>query len=105
MSINPREFPDGSPDNSDRADWAANALRFFCEETGLDLEIEMREAVSDLVCNLGHYCDGRKIDFLAIAAGAIAVWDAEKREDENGEANALYREKKVIISLIEPQTN
>ncbi len=90
------------PDNSDRAEWAKNALALFCEETGLDLEFENQEAVSDLMANLGHFCDLYGLDFLALAASAIGVWDAEKREEENGEPNALYPEKKVVIELHYP---
>ena len=33
---------DIGPGNSDRAQWAANALVVFCEETGLDLEFEQQ---------------------------------------------------------------
>ena len=87
------------PDNSDRAEWAGNAIAVFCEETGLDEEVETREAVSDLICNLGHYCDLRKIDFLAVVAGAISVWDAEKREEEDDMVGGLFPERKVLISL------
>lgn len=102
MLINPRKFADNYPNNSDRAEWAEHALSVFCEDTGLDQEMEKREAVSDLLCNLGHYCDLHNFDFLALASGAIGVWDAEKREEENGEENALYPEKKVFISLLDP---
>lgn len=105
MSIDPREFADDYPNNSDRAEWAEHALAIFCDETGLDHETEKQEAVSDLLCNLGHYCDIHSLDFLAVASGAIAVWDAEKREEANDEANALYPEKQVMIALLEPVSN
>ena len=94
-------FGEHGPDNSDRAEWAKHALAVFCEETGLDPSVEKREAVSDLIANLGHYCESHNLDFLAIASGAIGVWDAEKREEENGEPNALYAEMKVFITLID----
>jgi hypothetical protein len=105
MSINPRDCADDYPNNSDRADWAANALSLFCEETGLEPEIERRESVSDLLCNLGHYCDRHDLDFLAIASSALGVWDAEKREEQNGEADAIYPEKRVIIAVFDPNSN
>ncbi len=102
MSINPREFAGDYPNNSDRAEWAERALTVFCEDTGLDQKLERRETVSDLLCNLGHYCDLHRLDFLTIASGAIAVWDAEKREEAHGELNALYPEKKVFITVVDP---
>jgi hypothetical protein len=105
MSINPRKYADDYPNNSDRAGWAQNALEIFCEETGLDQEAERQSAVSDLLCNIGHYCDCHGLDFLAVASGAIGVWDAEKREEENDDANALYPEKKVFIALLDPNSN
>ena len=96
-------FGDDGPCNADRAEWAEHALSVFSEDTGLDLEIEPQDAVSDLMCNLGHYCDQNDLNFLALASRAIGVWDVEKREEENGEANALYPEKKVIIALLDPR--
>ncbi len=69
----------------------------FCQNTGLDLEEEQQEAVSDLICNLGHFCDMHDLDFLALVSNAIAVWDAEKREESEGAHNSLAHEKKVFI--------
>ena len=89
------------PDNSDRAEWAEHALSVFCEETGLDPEVEQCEAVSDLICNLGHYCDCHDLDFLALASQAIGVWDVEKREEGDEKSGALYSESVVLISLID----
>ncbi len=102
MSNTEDNFVDDGPWNSDRAEWAEHALTVFCEETGLNQEIERLDAVSDLMSNLGHYCDLHDLDFLAVAARAIGVWDVEKREEENGEANSLYPEKKVYISVVDP---
>lgn len=87
------------PNNLQRAEWAERALEIFCDETGIDMEVEKREAVSDLMCNLGHYCDRRGLDFITLASHAIGLWDVEKREQADGEPNALYPEKKVIIEL------
>ena len=101
MSEIKRTFGDEGPDNADRAEWAEQVVSIFCEVTGLNPKLEMREALSDLIANLGHYCDSHNIDFLRIASEAIGVWDAEKREEENGEPNALYPEKKVLITLFE----
>ena len=102
MSTSRYHFGVDGPCNFDRADWAENALSLFCEETGLDEDSERPESVSDLIANLGHYCDVHCLDFLDLAAQAIGVWDAEKREEANGEANALYPEKKVLIAVVDP---
>jgi hypothetical protein len=98
-----RDCGEYGPCNGDRADWAEHALAVFCSDTGLELEIEKGSAVSDLLCNLGHYCDVHDLDFLAIAAVAIGIWDAEVREEQNGEPNAMYPEKKVFIELGYPR--
>jgi hypothetical protein len=90
---------DVGPKNSDRAECAQNALTTVCNDTGVDQEVERNEAVSDLIANLGHYCDEHGLNFLALSASAIAVWDAEKREEANNETNALYPERKVSISF------
>lgn len=102
MSNSQGNFDDYEPCNDDRAEWAEHALSVFCEVTGLDLEVERDDAVSDLLCNLGHYCDRHDLNFLALASRAIGVWDAEKREEKNGEPGALYPEKKVFIEVVDP---
>lgn len=55
------------------------------------------------MANLGHYCDRYGFDFLSIVSGAIGIWDVEKREEENGEPNAMYPQKRVVIELINPR--
>lgn len=101
MSVLVKIFDGIGPKNADRSEWAKHAVAGFCEDTGLDHEIERDDAVSDLICNLGHYCDRFELDFLALASRAIGVWDAEKREEANNEAGAMYREKNVRISLFD----
>jgi hypothetical protein len=98
------QFDGAGPENADRAEFAMRALRGFCEEVGLDEAVERHAAVSDLICNLGHFCDRHGLDFLSVASGAIGVWDAEKREEENGESNALYPERRVVISICDAGT-
>lgn len=88
------------PDNLDRAEWAEHALSVFCEETGLDQEAERQSAVSDMLCNLGHYCDLHDLDFLTVASWAIGVWDAEKREEAAGAPNSLISDRKVYITVV-----
>lgn len=88
-------------DNDDRAEWAGMVLLEFSRMTGLKLDAERDDAISDLICNLGHYCDRHNLPFLELAARAIAIWDVEKREEDSGEPNALYPEKTVVIQLLD----
>jgi hypothetical protein len=87
------------PSNEDRALWAYQALEVFCLETGLNFEDEKESAVSDLLCNLGHYCDLHRLDFIALLSGAVGVWDAEKREEAEGAPNSLAQERVVTIVI------
>ena len=63
--------------NEDRAAWALKALRAFADVTGSELG---REALHDLLCDLGHYADGRGLDFQEEVERAAATWAAEKAE-------------------------
>ena len=46
--------------NEDRARWAKKALQAFAQETGSDMG---REALHDLLCDLGHYARSNGLDF------------------------------------------
>ena len=48
---------DGSPANSDRAAWAAEAARVYADATGLDYDEEVDNAISDLIASLLHLAD------------------------------------------------
>lgn len=87
------------PNNDDRAEWADEALGVFCARTGLDLEVEPDDAVSDLICNVGHFCDRSGLNFVSLVSRALSVWEVEKREEANGEPGALYPQKKVLIDF------
>lgn len=63
--------------NEDRAGWAEKALRCFSRETGSDMG---REALHDLICDLGHYADTLKLDFRTELQRAAETWDEEKAE-------------------------
>ena len=63
--------------NEDRAAWALKALRAFADVTGSDLG---REALHDLLCDLGHYADQRGLDFREEVERATATWADEKIE-------------------------
>ena len=51
--------PDPEGQNDARAEWAGSALRFFQRSTGTDHS----DALSDLLCNLLHWCDRNGLDF------------------------------------------
>lgn len=61
--------------NAKRAQWAQIAVRAFAEETSPD---DTKQAVGDLICDLGHFCDRSGLDFLQLIVHAVAVWHAEK---------------------------
>ena len=63
--------------NENRADWALKALRAFAAETGSELG---REALHDLLCDLGHYADQHGLDFQAEVTRATEIWADEKAE-------------------------
>lgn len=63
--------------NEDRAGWAEKALRCFTRETGSDMG---REALHDLICDLGHYADTLNLDFRTELQRAAETWDEEKAE-------------------------
>lgn len=49
------------PTNSDRAAWAAEALRVFRARTRCDYE----DSLGDLLCDLMHWADRHEFDFQA----------------------------------------
>ena len=63
--------------NEDRATWALKALRAFADVTGAELG---REALHDLLCDLGHYADQHGLDFREEVERAAATWTDEKAE-------------------------
>jgi hypothetical protein len=67
------------PINHKRAGWAARAVKSFSASTGSEL---WSEAIGDLLCDLGHLCDSRQLDFVAIAEHAIGTWQIERVEPD-----------------------
>lgn len=63
--------------NEDRARWAEKALRTFARETGSDMG---REALHDLLCDLGHYADQSGLDFEDELRRSAETWTEEKAE-------------------------
>ncbi len=56
--------------NAWRASTASEALERFTDVTGGSLNDERDDMISDLLCNLGHYCDQHKLDYDALIARA-----------------------------------
>lgn len=65
--------PDPEKQNSDRARWSSMALYYFIGETGSDLE----DAVSDLIADLGHWCDRNGMNLKEQISRAEEHYDAE----------------------------
>jgi hypothetical protein len=76
--------PDGL--NTNRADWAEQALAEFSRITGLDFiepdAPERVEAVTDLLADLMHWCDGEGLDFEHVLLNARHHYAAETGKGE-----------------------
>jgi hypothetical protein len=64
------------PTNLDRAEWAAAALRHFQCTTGTDYD----DALTDLLCDLHHFCDRENVSFQTALNTARKHYDAECEE-------------------------
>jgi hypothetical protein len=69
-----------STTNRDRAAWAEYALTAFSSQTGADLG---RDAVHDLIADLGHYAVTRRLDFAKIVALAVSTWAYERKHADD----------------------
>jgi hypothetical protein len=73
---------DDGPSNDDRALWAEAALLAFAQRTGLAQEtVGDKEdhffIISDLLADLGHWCDRHKADLPAALIHATQHYHAE----------------------------
>lgn len=66
--------------NQKRALWAAAALKTFQTKTGTDTA---EETISDLVADIGHYCDATGLDYLKLMSSSIGVWKLEQSDPES----------------------
>jgi len=66
--------------NFKRALRAECALDAFRAEVGLDA---FEDTVTDLLANLGHLCDAKEQDYLALVAKAIGDWQLEQTDPES----------------------
>lgn len=73
--------PDPEKQNQARAEWAATAVRAFRKVTGADYD----DAVSDLLVDLGHYCDREGMNFTTALRRA-----SNRYHEETGGVCHLY---------------
>ena len=63
-----------------------NYIEFIKEMIGLYkacFRSEDASVVSDIICDLGHYADQNKIDYLGQVKNGISHWVVEKNEGNN----------------------
>ena len=65
--------------NVQRAFWAESCLEHFSCLTG---ENDTADGVTDLIANLGHYCQASGLDFLRCVRTAIGHWHVEQADPE-----------------------
>lgn len=65
--------------NTRRAAWADVAVRAFARHVKAD---DDPQAVSDLLCDLGHFCDRTGLDYLQLIVSAVGIWQAETIDSE-----------------------
>lgn len=73
----------GTVDNTQRAAWARVAIDGFIRATRTDED----DVISDLLCNLMHYCAESGADFLAELNRAALHFQAEIEIEENDDAD------------------
>jgi hypothetical protein len=66
--------------NLKRALWATTALNAFETETGTDTP---EDTISDLICDIGHFCDAKGLDFLQLVVVAVGNWKLEQDDPES----------------------
>ena len=74
--------PDPDGINTERAQWTDAPMRCFQRETGTDDE----DALSDLLCDLMHWCDRNDSDFDAALSTAQMHYEAETAPAPSDEA-------------------
>jgi hypothetical protein len=69
--------------NEWRGDTAGQAVEFFANLTGGDIEAERDDMVADLLCNLGHYCNAHGLDWETLVSRArLNIAHEQKYGDE-----------------------
>ena len=76
-----------------------NYIEFIKEMIGLykdRFRSEDASVVSDIICDLGHYADQNKIDYLRQVKNGISHWVVEKNEGNN---SSLFINTELDISV------
>ena len=69
-----------TPDlNLKRAASAEQAVAKFADAVNAD---DTRQAIQDLLCDIGHLCDLEGLDFQKIIVTAVGWWHAERIDPE-----------------------
>jgi len=66
--------------NTDRSEWARQALEEFERATHMR-DGDMAEALTDLFADLAHLCDREQIDFAQCMYNASSLYEEETGED------------------------
>ncbi|MDP3906137.1 hypothetical protein [Novosphingobium sp.] len=72
--------------NADRANLALDALNVFVSQTRVDTA---QDAITDLICDLLHLANGRKLDVDTILRNAGAMMQEENVEDIEGDMESI----------------
>lgn len=68
--------------NRQRATWAAEALDTFRTTSGTEGDWQ---TISDLIADIGHYCDYKGWSYLQLLTKGIGDWKLEQRDAESME--------------------
>jgi hypothetical protein len=77
------------PDNSDRADWAEEALKTFAKRTRVEDE-DVKTQVQDLLANLFHLCNRHGVDVADALRMGICHYECEREEEEGKPCHVEY---------------
>lgn len=77
--------------NLKRAASAEKAVSRFAEIVNAD---DTRQAIQDLVCDIGHLCDREGLDFQKIIVTAVGWWHAERIDPEG-----IHADPDVTLSI------
>jgi len=74
------------PSNRERADWASMALDTYAETVNTPPDEERELVLSDLLCDLMHYCEVEDIDFHQCVERAEDHFNEEQAEERGLDA-------------------